>query len=147
MERPKPVNVQLRQLPAVDRLVDAAREGTSLARWSALYAAREVLARARDVLKTGSRSALPEALAQESRRRAQELERPFPCRVINATGVILHTNLGRAPLAPGAAAASAAAGVGYSNLELDLESGSRGSRLDHASALLCALAGAPGRWS
>ena len=63
-------------------------------------------------------------------------------RVLNATGVIVHTNLGRAPLAEAAREAVAAAAVGYSNLELDLSTGARGSRHAHVEALLCALTGA-----
>jgi L-seryl-tRNA(Ser) seleniumtransferase len=62
--------------------------------------------------------------------------------VINATGVIVHTNLGRAPLAAEARAAAAAAARGYSNLELDLASGARGSRHAHVESLLCELTGA-----
>lgn len=62
--------------------------------------------------------------------------------VINATGVILHTNLGRAPLAAAAVARAADVGRGYSNLEYDLDAGSRGQRHVHAEQLLCALAGA-----
>ncbi len=63
-------------------------------------------------------------------------------RVINATGVILHTNLGRAPLAASAAARAAEVARGYSNLEYDLDAGSRGQRHVHAEPLLCALTGA-----
>jgi L-seryl-tRNA(Ser) seleniumtransferase len=62
--------------------------------------------------------------------------------VVNATGVIVHTNLGRAPLAPEAAAAVAEVATGYSNLELDLESGERGSRLARVCEKLCLLSGA-----
>jgi L-seryl-tRNA(Ser) seleniumtransferase len=62
--------------------------------------------------------------------------------VINATGVIIHTNLGRAPLSDEALAAMAAVGRGYSNLEFDLEEGERGSRFVHLEALLCRLTGA-----
>jgi len=63
--------------------------------------------------------------------------------VINATGVILHTNLGRAPLAEEAASAAMDIARSYSNLELDLERGTRGSRMAHLEALLCELFGAP----
>jgi len=62
--------------------------------------------------------------------------------VVNATGVIVHTNLGRAPLAPSAVEAAARAGHGYSNLEYDLERGERGSRQVHAEELLRELTGA-----
>jgi len=62
--------------------------------------------------------------------------------VLNATGVIVHTNLGRAPLADSAVEAAAAAGRGYSNLEYDLEAGERGSRQVHVEALLRELTGA-----
>ncbi len=62
--------------------------------------------------------------------------------VINATGVILHTNLGRAPLSHEAAQAMKGAAMGYTNLELNLESGKRGSRQTHIESLLCRLTGA-----
>src|SRR5690606_7717911 len=62
--------------------------------------------------------------------------------VINATGVVLHTNLGRAPLAEEAIAAMGAVAGGYANLEYDIAQGARGSRYDHCSALLCELTGA-----
>jgi L-seryl-tRNA(Ser) seleniumtransferase len=71
-----------------------------------------------------------------------ELERPSLRRVINATGVILHTNLGRAPLAASARDAVARAAEGYTNLELDLGSGERGSRHAHVEGLLRELTGA-----
>ena len=62
--------------------------------------------------------------------------------VLNATGIPLHTNLGRAPLHPEAVAQVAAIAAGYSSLELDLESGKRGHRADHVEPILCALFGA-----
>ena len=62
--------------------------------------------------------------------------------VINATGVILHTNLGRAPLAAPAIEAMHQAAAGYANLEYDLDTGGRGSRYDHCRDLLCHLTGA-----
>jgi L-seryl-tRNA(Ser) seleniumtransferase len=63
-------------------------------------------------------------------------------RVINATGVILHTNLGRAPLSPAALQRILEVGEGYSNLEFDLARGERGNRYDHVRELICALTGA-----
>jgi len=74
--------------------------------------------------------------------RVQALESPGLRPVINATGVILHTNLGRAPLSPEAAAAMDVVAKGYSNLEFDLVSGTRGSRQVHVESLLCQLTGA-----
>jgi L-seryl-tRNA(Ser) seleniumtransferase len=76
---------------------------------------------------------------------AEELDRLLSARlrrVINATGVVLHTNLGRAPLAPEALARVAAVARGYSNLEYDLGAGARGSRQDHLAGLLRDLTGA-----
>ena len=72
----------------------------------------------------------------------QALESPSLRPVINATGVILHTNLGRAPLSPEAVAAMDVVAKGYSNLEFDLDSGTRGSRQVHVESLLCQLTGA-----
>ena len=63
-------------------------------------------------------------------------------RVVNATGVILHTNLGRAPLSPEAVERIVEVGRGYSNLEFNLDKGERGLRYDHVSRLICALTGA-----
>ncbi|MHB1835976.1 MAG: L-seryl-tRNA(Sec) selenium transferase, partial [Solirubrobacteraceae bacterium] len=74
--------------------------------------------------------------------RADRQLRPSLRRVMNATGVIVHTNLGRAPLCAAAQARVARVARGYSNLELDLEQGERGSRQDHVERLLCDLTGA-----
>ncbi len=72
----------------------------------------------------------------------KSFEMPSLRPVINATGVILHTNLGRAPLSPEATTAMATVATGYSNLEFNLENGTRGSRQVHVEALLCQLTGA-----
>jgi len=144
VDRSDGVNARFRQLPAVDRLVERAAEGSELSRWSLLEAARDVLESTRAAMLAASEG--PEAklddLAQRVQTLARRLERPFPRRVLNATGVVLHTNLGRAPLAQGAARAAAEAAAGYSDLELDLASGERGSRLAHVSKLLRLLSGA-----
>jgi len=89
----------------------------------------------------GGRIELDE-LVQRAEAEATQLAAPHPRAVINATGVLLHTNLGRAPLADAAQAAVAQAARGYSNLELDLETGRRGSRLGRLEAKLVALSGA-----
>ncbi|MEX2204820.1 MAG: L-seryl-tRNA(Sec) selenium transferase [Myxococcota bacterium] len=138
------VNAELRALPAVDRLVEAALEGQGLARYSVLAAARAVLAETRSALaaETSRPAVSLGALVERVRERARRLERPFPRRVLNATGIVLHTNLGRAPLARGALDELVAAAAGYSDLELDLETGERGSRGARVAELLCLLSGA-----
>ncbi len=113
---------RLRELPSVDRL--------------ATHLARTVLARRREELLSGG------AAEADLPARAEELLDPSLRPVINATGVILHTNLGRAPLARAARAAVERVAAGYSNLEYDLGAGERGSRRDHVSSLLCELTGA-----
>ncbi len=145
MDGPDSVNARLRQLPAVDLLVETAADGASVPRWALLAAARSVLdvARAGLLREPGTRRAPgAEDLAGRVRIRARGLCRPWPRRVLNATGVVLHTNLGRAPLSAEAAAAVAEAAVGYSDLELDLETGRRGSRLGVVRELLCRATGA-----
>ncbi|HMI72381.1 MAG TPA: L-seryl-tRNA(Sec) selenium transferase, partial [Solirubrobacteraceae bacterium] len=124
MPEPPPPRVRerLRALPSVDRLA------TSVAR-------AELADRRAEVL--GGASDDPDLVT-----RARERLRPSPRRVLNATGVVVHTNLGRAPLAASARAAVAAAAEGYSNLELDLATGERGSRHDHVEALLREVTGA-----
>jgi len=83
-----------------------------------------------------------EAVAQEVEKSIKGLYRYSLRRVVNATGVILHTNLGRAPLCPEALQRIVEVGRGYSNLEFDLVKGERGQRYDHVSSLICALTGA-----
>jgi L-seryl-tRNA(Ser) seleniumtransferase len=101
--------------------------------------AREAIEDARRRLADGAEVG---DLTEEVRRRLAAIGRPRPRPVINATGVIIHTNLGRAPLSATALAAMAAAGRGYSDLEFDLESGARGSRHGHLEDLLRRVTGA-----
>ena len=106
-------------------------------RGAVVAAIRETLAAART-----RRAGPPEDWAAEIRERLTERRRPGLRPVLNATGVVLHTNLGRAPLAPAAIDAVTAVAAGYSNLELDLDTGTRGSRTDHCRELLRRLTGA-----
>jgi L-seryl-tRNA(Ser) seleniumtransferase len=78
---------------------------------------------------------------------AERLGRAHPRPVVNATGVVLHTNLGRSPLSEGAAEAVHRVAAAYSNLELDLETGRRGSRLGALEVKLCELSGAEGAYA
>jgi L-seryl-tRNA(Ser) seleniumtransferase len=89
-------------------------------------------------------AAMVSALSTELARRLERAAAPSLVPVINATGVVIHTNLGRAPLSPQAAARVAEIAASYSNLEFDLEAGDRGNREVHAEARLRALLGAEG---
>ncbi|MEW5932467.1 MAG: L-seryl-tRNA(Sec) selenium transferase [Bacillota bacterium] len=102
----------------------------------------ELAARLRGELERGERVADPAAWIRDRLPAALRRARYPLRRVYNATGVVLHTNLGRAPLAPPALEAVAAAAAGYCNLEFDLEAGERGSRYVHAVELLRLLTGA-----
>jgi len=137
----KPESDPRRALPAVDRLAREVREADpSLPAWSATAGARRAIASARASAGLGPLGA--EALGAAALAAARELARPRPARVVNATGVVLHTNLGRAVLAPGAAEAVARAAGHYGDLELDLASGERGDRLAAVAELLRQLSGA-----
>jgi L-seryl-tRNA(Ser) seleniumtransferase len=101
--------------------------------------ARAVIARAREMIRRG---ADPGDLAELLHDELAAARRPALRRVLNATGVIVHTNLGRAPLATAALERALEATRGYSNLEYDLIDGRRGSRQDHVASILRRLTGA-----
>jgi L-seryl-tRNA(Ser) seleniumtransferase len=126
----------LRELPPVDALAAQVPAERAVA----VAAARAVLAARRQELLSGQ-DGDPD-LAARARAWAREAERPALRRVLNGTGVIVHTNLGRAPLAAAAREAVARAAEGYANLELDLATGRRGSRHAHVEPLLRELTGA-----
>lgn len=130
----------LRDLPSVEVLASRLTAGLrpSLPEPLVRALARDALEEARAELKSGHH-ADPEELA---RPRVERLASLRPLRVINATGVLLHTNLGRAPIAPAAAAAASTQHSGYGNVELDLSTGSRGGRGAYVSELLHSLTGA-----
>ena len=125
--------MELRDLPSVDEL---ARESDDPL---AVDAARTVIARARETIRRGAEPGDLTALLREELASAR---RPALRRVVNATGVIVHTNLGRAPLAAAALEHATEAARGYSNLEYDLGEGRRGSRQDHVATILRRLTGA-----
>lgn len=135
-------DARLRALPAVHALVDAALAvAPELPRAAVVAAARAAVDERRAALAADP-EASPTVAAAAVAAAARRALRPSLGRVINATGVVAHTNLGRAPLAPAALAALAEVAAGYCNLEYDLERGERGSRHGHAAALACALTGA-----
>jgi L-seryl-tRNA(Ser) seleniumtransferase len=132
-----------RQLPAIDELLRSPALAALLAasgHTAVSDAARAVLARLRQEIGAGRLDAtrFPHALAGLAAAVEQELHRALGCSlrpVINATGVILHTNLGRAPLAPSALEHVCDTACGYSNLEFDLATGERGERDTHVDRL------------
>jgi len=138
------VSSRLRSVPAIDRLLREAGElEARFSRGQVVEALRAVCQDLRARLAAGSEEAVEERrLVDEARERLEAAQRPRLDRVINATGVVLHTNLGRAPLAAAALERLHVLATGYSNLELDLESGTRGSRYHHVAALLERLTGA-----
>jgi L-seryl-tRNA(Ser) seleniumtransferase len=136
---------EYRRLPSVDRvLADAAvrRAAAELGSAAAAEAVRAELMERRAALRNGGADVSLASIAEAAAERAYASLRSSLRPVINATGVIIHTNLGRAPLSDAAIAAMAAVSRGYSNLEFALEAGERGSRYDHLEALLCRVSGA-----
>ena len=130
--------MDLRDLPSVDRLL-ADEVLAAAPRPLATTAARTAVEQARKTIQAGGE---PGDLVEAARAELGRLVSPALRRVLNATGVIVHTNLGRAPLSPAALARAVDVGGSYSNLELDLASGSRGSRQDHVADALRRLTGA-----
>jgi L-seryl-tRNA(Ser) seleniumtransferase len=125
--------VKLRDLPSVDELARAVDDPL------AVEAARAVLERAREEIRAGFE---PGDLRVRLEAELHAARRPTLRRAVNATGVIVHTNLGRAPLAEAALERVLEIGRGYSNLEYDVTAGSRGCRQDHVAGLLRRLTGA-----
>ena len=125
--------MKLRDLPSVDELVRGLDDPL------ATDAARSLLERAREQIRTGVD---PGDLVERLREELSTARAPRLRRVINATGVIAHTNLGRAPLAEGALERVQEVARGYSNLEYDLSEGARGSRQAHMAGLIPRLTGA-----
>lgn len=133
----------LRQLPSVDKLLGEAaalidRYGRSLT----TVAIRQVLDETRTAARAGTPIPDRDQLLSRSVSRLSEWTRPRPRSVINATGVIIHTNLGRAPLSVAAMEALSAAAAGYSDLEYDLAAGERGSRMAAVEDVLKRVTGA-----
>ncbi len=131
---------RLRALPSVERLAQRL-QGVPPA--VAVAAARDVVERWRERLAAAPGDAAdPAEIEAEAMAEAKAVMAPSLGAVINATGVIVHTNLGRAPLAEAALDCVREVGAGYSDLEFDLGTGMRGSRHDHARDMLCRLTGA-----
>jgi len=141
---------RLRGIPAVHELLDrpglrrVQEGGEGAARWTVRRAVQRVLDRQRAEILDGLRERVedPDALERRIVQEVRLLRMPSLRPLVNATGVIVHTNLGRAPLAREALDALEQVARGYSNLEYDLERGRRGLRYRHLEGLLCELTGA-----
>ncbi len=146
---------KLRELPSVDEVLghgDMPLELRSFPRDLVVEEVRHALDGLRDEIRRGkaangsspaAKAEFTDEIRERARRRLAEMAEPSLRRVINASGVILHTNLGRAPLSENALAAVRETAGGYSNLEYDLQEGRRGKRDVHAGARLERLLGAP----
>ncbi|MHB8708522.1 MAG: L-seryl-tRNA(Sec) selenium transferase [Desulfuromonadales bacterium] len=138
----------LRQLPAIDRLLNTAPLADlagSHAHAQLRAAAQLAVDELRQHLLSGEEplpDCSPEAVAQRAAQHLNSLETPSLRRVLNLTGTVLHTNLGRAPLAERALQAVVDVSRGYSTLEYDLAAGKRGERYVHIEELICRLTGA-----
>ncbi|MEI6046146.1 MAG: L-seryl-tRNA(Sec) selenium transferase, partial [Chloroflexota bacterium] len=139
----------LRSLPSIDKLMRAEilqnliEEGSP--RELVLELAREILGQIRASVRNGSLSDVTtltlDALGKQVATEVSEVLNGSLCEVINASGVILHTNLGRAPLSQEAALAVQRIARSFNNLEYDLESGERGNRMSHLNGLVARLCG------
>lgn len=143
------MNSQLRQIPQIEtllRLPDVLSLTGAFSHSEVAAALRDELGDLRAAVLAGKRGDLPDfngaAFRAAVEDRLTRMRQPNLRAVINATGIIIHTNLGRARLAPEALQAMQDVGAHPSNLEFNLETGKRGSRYAHAEALICELTGA-----
>ena len=136
---------EFRRLPSVDKLISDERIGRLRETYPYVLLVeliRQGLEQARLSIVAGNSAPSVDEIVESICAQVYALENPSPRPIINATGVILHTNLGRAPLSREAITAMDAVSAGYSNLEFDLDSGARGSRHTHIEPVLCQLTGA-----
>ena len=137
--------MQYRNLPSVDSVLatpEVEEIASSFNRQWVVELVRGELEHARERIRLGEPAVGVEEVAALVCRRVDDVVRAEPRRVINATGVVIHTNLGRAPLSKAAMQAAEEAASGYSNLEFDLGSGRRGSRQAQLESLIRQLTGA-----
>ena len=137
--------MQFRNLPSVDSVLALPNVAAAAAAYSREWVVeltRAELDAARQRIRQGGEADGAEEIAALVCRRVEEAGLAEPRRVINATGVVIHTNLGRAPLSRAAMQAAEEAAAGYSNLEFDLESGRRGSRQARLESLIRQVTGA-----
>ena len=141
----QPAGLEARKIPKADRLLAAAEEAGLLAKLGhapVVEAIRRELDAVRAAVLAGSPCPPAERIQAKVLDRLASDAKGSLRRIVNATGVVIHTNLGRAPLSRAAIEAMAEVAAGYTNLEYDLEAGERGDRYGHAAAALCRLTGA-----
>jgi L-seryl-tRNA(Ser) seleniumtransferase len=139
------VNTQFRSLPSVEQLLQEPGLGGLAGAYShaaVVSLARQQLDATRDAIREGENAPALQQIAADILARAEEEWAPWPRPLVNATGVVIHTNLGRAPLSEPAMAAVNAAAGSYSDLEFDVRAGSRGSRQAHIGRLIAEVTGA-----
>jgi len=139
------LQLEYRKLPAVDTLLQLPEIALLTAQFGQAQVTaslRQALATAREAIAIGHPAPHAAQLVALVQEQLEQTNQPSLRPVINATGVIIHTNLGRAPLSQAACAAINTVATGYSNLEYNLDAGERGSRHDHARGLLAELTGA-----
>ena len=136
---------QFRLLPSVDELLHSASGQQLVQRFSrtmTLEAVRASISHARAQIRQGASCPSSDEILTVAEHILDVSQRPNLQSVINGTGVIINTNLGRSPLSQEALQAVQRVAGGYTNLEYELEAGERGSRHSHVSRLLCELTGA-----
>ena len=136
---------RFRELPSVNDVLSHPQIAELVDRYShdaVVDTVREELEGARDTIRSGGEPPSTAELLSSVASRAESRWRPWPQGIVNATGVVLHTNLGRAPLSRSSVEAMRVAATGYSDLEFDLVEGKRGSRQQHVSRLICQATGA-----
>lgn len=131
--------MELRNLPSVDAVIEQLVDSTVIPVAVVAHVAKESVGSARDALVNDRE---PIDAVESARRRIADLEAARPTAVINATGVLLHTNLGRAPICRDAATIGRELGVSAGNVEMDIRTGRRAKRHDYLSALLRIVTGA-----
>ena len=135
---------RFRELPSVNDVLSHPQIAELVDRYShdaVVDTVREELEGARDTIRSGGEPPSTAELLSSVASRAESRWRPWPQGIVNATGVVLHTNLGRAPLSRSSVEAMRVAATGYSDLEFDLVEGKRGSRQQHVSRLICLATG------
>lgn len=135
----------LRNLPSIDKLLQTEKAAALIAEFGrplALESFRSTLDTVRSTFRISQQIPTEPEIFEQAKALLQIWTAPTLKPVINASGVIVHTNLGRAPLSKAAVRAATKVALGYSNLEYDLNKGRRGSRLTHAEELLVRLTGA-----